>query len=203
MLGDEPCHQARHRLPSVRRKLAPLRLGRPWVEEIELSGFELMDLSRKALGSHRHLSDSLGRDFSLRQEPVHSMAARRMVRCAPHPPAASSARSARRSRPGAAAPAASASKTLAQTSTPEAQANDPRASHRACSEKRRSLPCQLPDGRGPTAQTMDASDTKPDVLTSHGRSYAALYNGRRPHSSLDRRTPDQAYFTPLPLRLAG
>src|SRR5258708_8713515 len=29
-----------------------------------------------------------------------------------------------------------------------------------------------------------------------------FYNGRRPHSSLDGTTPDQAYFTPLPLRLA-
>ncbi|HUI94515.1 MAG TPA: hypothetical protein VLX44_02075 [Xanthobacteraceae bacterium] len=26
---------------------------------------------------------------------------------------------------------------------------------------------------------------------------------RRPHSSLDGMTPDQAYFTPLPLRLAA
>jgi hypothetical protein len=26
----------------------------------------------------------------------------------------------------------------------------------------------------------------------------ALDNSRRPHSSLDRQTPDQAYFTPLP-----
>lgn len=28
--------------------------------------------------------------------------------------------------------------------------------------------------------------------------YLAFYNGRRPHSSLDRMTPDQAYFTMLP-----
>jgi putative transposase len=28
--------------------------------------------------------------------------------------------------------------------------------------------------------------------------YLTFYNGRRPHSSLDRRTPDQAYFTQLP-----
>ena len=28
--------------------------------------------------------------------------------------------------------------------------------------------------------------------------YLAFYNGRRPHSSLDRRTPDQAYFDWLP-----
>ena len=29
--------------------------------------------------------------------------------------------------------------------------------------------------------------------------YLEFYNGRRPHSSLDRRTPDQAYYASLPL----
>jgi putative transposase len=33
--------------------------------------------------------------------------------------------------------------------------------------------------------------------------YLDLYNRRRPHSSLDDRTPDQAYFTPLLIRLAA
>ena len=33
--------------------------------------------------------------------------------------------------------------------------------------------------------------------------YLDFYNGRRPHSSLDGATPDQAYFTPLPFRLAA
>ena len=33
--------------------------------------------------------------------------------------------------------------------------------------------------------------------------YLNFYNGRRPHSSLDDKTPDQAYFIPLPLRLAA
>jgi putative transposase len=36
-----------------------------------------------------------------------------------------------------------------------------------------------------------------EARASIGR-YLAFYNGRRPHSSLDRRTPDQAYFIPLP-----
>jgi hypothetical protein len=36
-----------------------------------------------------------------------------------------------------------------------------------------------------------------------GCSQALLYNGRRPHSSLDDTTPDQAYFNELPFRLAA
>jgi putative transposase len=42
-----------------------------------------------------------------------------------------------------------------------------------------------------------AYDSVAEARTSIGR-YLAFYNGRRPHSNLDRRTPDQAYFTPLP-----
>jgi putative transposase len=33
--------------------------------------------------------------------------------------------------------------------------------------------------------------------------YLDFYNRRRPHSSLDGQSPDQAYFTPLPIRLAA
>ena len=33
--------------------------------------------------------------------------------------------------------------------------------------------------------------------------YMAFYNGRRPHSSLDARTPDQAYFNHEPLLAAA
>jgi len=33
--------------------------------------------------------------------------------------------------------------------------------------------------------------------------YIAFYNTRRPHAALDGRTPDQAYFEPLPLRTAA
>jgi putative transposase len=33
--------------------------------------------------------------------------------------------------------------------------------------------------------------------------YIAFYNARRPHVALDGRTPDQAYFSPLPLRTAA
>ena len=41
-----------------------------------------------------------------------------------------------------------------------------------------------------------AYDTVSDARTSIGK-YLAFYNGRRPHSSLDRMTPDEAYFNAL------
>jgi putative transposase len=47
-----------------------------------------------------------------------------------------------------------------------------------------------------------AYDTVGEARASIGR-YLDLYNVRRPHSSLDGRTPDQAYFNPLPFRLAA
>jgi putative transposase len=46
-----------------------------------------------------------------------------------------------------------------------------------------------------------AYDTVAEARASIGR-YLDFYNARRPHSSLDRRTPDQAYFTRL-LRIAA
>jgi hypothetical protein len=45
-------------------------------------------------------------------------------------------------------------------------------------------------------------DSVSEARASIGQ-YLTFYNGRRPHSSLDGKTPDQAYFTPLPLRLAA
>ncbi len=42
-----------------------------------------------------------------------------------------------------------------------------------------------------------AYDTVAEARSSLAR-YFGFYNSRRPHSSLDRQTPDQAYFTPLP-----
>ena len=47
-----------------------------------------------------------------------------------------------------------------------------------------------------------AYDGVSEARSSIGR-YLDFYNRRRPHSSLDGTTPDQAYFAPLPLRLAA
>jgi len=49
---------------------------------------------------------------------------------------------------------------------------------------------------------LKAYDGVSEARVSIGR-YLAFYNGRRPHSSLDDATPDQAYFNPLPFRLAA
>jgi putative transposase len=47
-----------------------------------------------------------------------------------------------------------------------------------------------------------AYDSVSEARRSIGR-YLDFYNCRRPHSSLDAATPDQAYFNPLPLRMAA
>jgi putative transposase len=49
---------------------------------------------------------------------------------------------------------------------------------------------------------LKAHDSVSEARASIAR-YLAFYNGRRPHTSLDRRTPDQAYFSPLPQRAAA
>ena len=49
---------------------------------------------------------------------------------------------------------------------------------------------------------LKAYDSVSEARASIGR-YLNFYNGRRPHSSLDGTTPDQAYCNPLPLRLAA
>ena len=47
-----------------------------------------------------------------------------------------------------------------------------------------------------------AYDGVSEARASVGR-YLDFYNGRRPHSSLDGQTPDQAYFNTLPIRVAA
>ena len=47
-----------------------------------------------------------------------------------------------------------------------------------------------------------AYDSVSDARASIGH-YLDFYNGQRPHSSFDGMTPDRAYFTRLPLRMAA
>jgi putative transposase len=47
-----------------------------------------------------------------------------------------------------------------------------------------------------------AYDSVAEARSSIGR-YLEFYNGRRPHSALDRCTPDQSYYASLPLCVAA
>jgi putative transposase len=49
---------------------------------------------------------------------------------------------------------------------------------------------------------LKAYDSVGEARTSIG-CYLDFYNRRRPHSSLDGMTPDQAYFPPSPIRMAA
>ena len=49
---------------------------------------------------------------------------------------------------------------------------------------------------------LHAYDSVSAATAGIGR-YLTLYNTRRPHSSLEDRTPDEAYFTPQPLAIAA
>ena len=49
---------------------------------------------------------------------------------------------------------------------------------------------------------LNAYDTVAEARASLGL-YFDFFNRQRPHSSLDRKTPDEAYFTPLPLAAAA
>ncbi len=49
---------------------------------------------------------------------------------------------------------------------------------------------------------LHAYESVMEARASIGR-YLDCYNRGRPHSSLDGATPDQAYFNPLPLRVAA
>jgi putative transposase len=49
---------------------------------------------------------------------------------------------------------------------------------------------------------LKAYDSVSEARASIGH-YLGFYNGRRPHSNLDGTTPDQAYFTLLPIRMAA
>jgi hypothetical protein len=47
----------------------------------------------------------------------------------------------------------------------------------------------------------DANGSGADKVLQHR--YLDFYNSRRPHTGLDRRTPDQAYFNQPPFRMAA
>ena len=65
------------------------------------------------------------------------------------------------------------------------------------------LTSRSPRGGEQDDRTTDATHIELAVLRSRGRSDAAFYNRKRPHSRLAARTPDRAYFDHLPLLAAA
>ena len=98
---------------------------------------------------------------------------------------------------------ASARKPHDRTSKSAIPTIDPRCRRHGCSGPQRPPPSRSTHECERCDRPMDAKDKGPRAPRSYGRCLVALYNGRRPHSSLDRRTPDQAYFTPPPVRMAA
>src|ERR1700720_1599748 len=90
-----------------------------------------------------------------------------------------------------------------RTSMPGLQATDLLATLLACSGRRHNQLCRLSHECKLGDQTKDDADKEPREERSCGRSQTSFYNGRRPHSSLDDRTPDQAYFDFPPLPRGG
>jgi putative transposase len=91
-----------------------------------------------------------------------------------------------------------------RSSTPIRAASSRRPGSPACCSATR-----LPSAwmaRVPGATTSSSSgwayDTVSEARSSIAR-YFGFYNGRRPHSSLDRQTPDRAYFGQLPQTMAA
>ena len=84
--------------------------------------------------------------------------------------------------------------TIGRTSTPELRARDLTSNRSTRSGKQRHPLCRPPRGSQPASRTMDARDKQALGKRSRGRSRASFYSRKRPHSSLDGLTPDQAYF---------
>ncbi|MDH7804563.1 hypothetical protein P3T31_004631 [Rhizobium sp. AN70] len=78
-----------------------------------------------------------------------------------------------------------------QTSIPKLRATGMTSNPKGCSGTWQT-PCPPVHGYGQAAQTRGATDIKAPEPRSRGCFVALLYNNRRPHSSLDRKTPDRA-----------
>jgi hypothetical protein len=90
-----------------------------------------------------------------------------------------------------------------QTSTSEVPGTDQSHGHDGYTGRHRPSASSSRHECGQCVRPKDEKGIGLPASRSYGRSLASLYNGRCPHSSLDGRTPDQAYFNPLPLRRAA
>ena len=209
VIEDEARQQRRQSLARWRWQRPPFRrrcrvAAAPRSEQIELLRPASTVVSKLPLASHGPLPDS-GRERPLLL-PKHEHS---MMRAQPRRPRSPSHRAipatpeARRYPLEGTPQPALARKPTGRTSKSAVPTADPTRRHHGCSGPHRPPPSRSPHGYERCIPPTDAKDKGPYAPRSCGRSVVALYNRRRPHSSLDGTTPDHAYFTPLPLRMAA
>ena len=185
MFAQQARHQFGHRQLGRWRQLPPLRPDLLVVEQTELDDLRQPSPRTAALAGHRRFPDSGGESPSVHQDQRQPLP----VAFASVRSAASANSQALPGQPSANAPPGSTGKWLDRTSRPVTQANVPLPSHPHCSEICPTVPSRLPDERGPSGQTRDATDRELPDAPSHGRSVVVFYNLRRPHQSLGDRAP--------------
>src|SRR6266852_4558480 len=188
VLAQQARHQARHGCHGVLRQPAPLRFGVARVEQIQLRGFGYVSLVTLVPVAHLWLSDSGGKDLSLRQKPAHART-EAAKRCPPHPAAVRLTPQALSRSSVAIAQSASIRRPPVRTSRPAVPAIVRSPDRQGCSEKCLSPGARSPRARAPSAQTTDARGTEHRVPRSHGRSAADFYNTVRPHSGIGNLPP--------------
>ena len=176
----------------------------PRSEQIELLRSASMVVSKLSLASHGPLPDSGRERPLLLPKHEHSMmrALPRRPRSPSHRAIPATPEALRYPLEGTPQPALPR-KPTGRTSKSAVPAADPMRRQHGCSGPHRPPPSRSPHGYERCIPPTDAKDKGPYALRSCGRSVVGLYNRRRPHSSLDGTTPDHAYFTPLPRRMAA
>ncbi|NTA14011.1 transposase [Agrobacterium tumefaciens] len=193
VIDEQPHDEHRQRLAGLLRQFRPLR--RP-CRHPPLRGREQIELVCHGLARHGHLSDSFRERPMLR--PLSQIAMKHQRPSAILPKYAGS-----RDRRAEPAGCANIRSRRGRTSMLGLQEVEQKKNQKGCSGKYASL-WRAPHGREQIARTRDATDTKAREARSRGCSVVSLYNTRRPHSSLDRQTPDQAYFNALaPMMVAA
>src|SRR5260370_32220637 len=162
-----------------------------------------MCVSKLPLASHGPLPDSGRERPVLPPKQEHSMMRAHPGCRSPSRQAMSATPRERGYPPEGTSQSASARKPPDRTSKSAVPTIDPTRRRHGCSGPHCPPPSRSPHEYERYIPPMDAKDKGPCAPRSYGRCLVVLYNGRRPHSSLDGTTPDQAYFTPLPLRMAA
>jgi len=208
MIADEARHQRRQSLARWRWQRSPFRrqwrtAAAPRIEQIELLR-SASTVSKLPLASHGPFPDSGRERPLLLPNQAHSMMRpQAKPRRSPLHRAMPATPEARRCPPEGTSQPASACKPRDRTSKSAVPTIDPTSRRHNCSGPRRPPPSQSLHEYERCILPTDAKDKGLCVPRSYGRCLVALYNRRRPHSSLDGATPDHAYFTPLPFRMAA